>query len=1614
MRYKVGFPLESGEKIAVFDLKDKLFPEKRKILTLIPDCLRECDFPEQVKQIESRVNLQHPSIPGILDAAFRGSYPGLVTEYFEHPSLDRIIGTVSLENSMRITLLLLDLLHQLHHRRFFIGYLNPRKIFIKGGDKPLLNFLIPAGTSSQVQISDYSMRYAAPEYLETGNPSSASDLYSLGMVLYLLFTGSPPFIETMPGELRRKKKLVLPAPIRNINPLLDRKIASLIDALLHPDPQNRPASKELIQALRKILPRLKTVPLEFRTGMIGREKEIREFQSILDDPEKGTRIVFIEGNPGVGKSRLADYFQLTATLRRFKVQTLHGGCTESTAPATEILKNKKLLLRILNSDGDALIHMVSRLAGKVPGNLIILNESTDNHRTKEFPQLTLRRPEVKIHRFRLNQLNRQKTRIFVDSLLGDNTGYYFYRKTSGSSQGNPFLITRFIQDLYDSGGLLREAGTWLWLPEKCNKKKVPEQIRARTAQQLGTLTSHQLSLLKLLAIYDREIPFQWLTEIPGNREIPLFETACRLEELDLAVIREKSCQASIALTHKWISETILDQIPPKEKEKIHREISGTLEKIYSSEKNFSMIFDLCLHSIRGGKSAEATVHLPEAITYLIKNSSFRSALQLFEEALSRGLVTIELPANWLTYVKLLLKTGSEKKCRSFLKNQPLFPLDNVLLFRLGYLLESLDLEAREICPQLSASIDLVFSQASRQGILRTSGNQNSHLSRRENSLNINYFASSDSSIQEKTRHYHQLFCMHQEQGRSERALYYEIKAFRLSLSLGKKGVAARRLLNVAKIILSKGQTARASFWLQHCLKMADETGDMKTRLEAEIHLTLPDRIEGRHRKAEFNLARIRTLNQSFCGSRKISCLLLLEEAENLFGRSRYEQAEKKIMELTRRIEGSGDTMILAESILLEARISVERGNFDKARGHLEKLRKLSVAGQHNFFSGDNMLRAIISLHQGDLSSAELSINQLLSRKIFLPPGRQIKTRILQAELSLLKNDLPKAGIYIHDAIRNAEKNYITPLLAEAFLVKARWLIMKNDFRQSLRYSLRASRLARRTDREEIELKASLIRAMAAEKAESGAPFPLNTFDSERAAGAIRLESGKPVNLRHSFHFKIREFIAFIKNEQNPGRVAREMLNVIKETFPEADAGLFVYRNGALARFNSDIKAVDCEMPENRAENQQNYTRLLSLDPGSAGKSTAVNFPIGLKTRPCGILSVTFPSKILVSESDYEFLRLLTELSGSSFSGREKTPVASIGIAAHGVTLQSGKVIVGQAPCILDALNRMMRVAEMKTTVLIQGETGTGKELMARALHDFSRRKTGPFIPVNCSSLPSELVENELFGHTRGSFTGADSSTTGLFEAAAGGTIFLDEISTLSLELQPRLLRVLENKTVRPLGSSLEKHLDMRVVAATNQDLEALARSGRFRFDLLQRLKAFSISVPPLRKRKSDIHQICLDYIEKHPLKNDKELSDNAVEELCKYDFPGNVRELLNILENLLCFSPSEIISAADVRDVIPAPGGKQPDGKTCSMTLEIMDRIYREKLDFWEGVRDPFINRDINRNEVRDIISEGLKSCNGSYKGLLEYFNLPAGEYKKFLSFLEHHDCKVDFRKFRK
>ncbi|WP_421260122.1 sigma-54 dependent transcriptional regulator [Aeromonas sp. 600774] len=243
-----------------------------------------------------------------------------------------------------------------------------------------------------------------------------------------------------------------------------------------------------------------------------------------------------------------------------------------------------------------------------------------------------------------------------------------------------------------------------------------------------------------------------------------------------------------------------------------------------------------------------------------------------------------------------------------------------------------------------------------------------------------------------------------------------------------------------------------------------------------------------------------------------------------------------------------------------------------------------------------------------------------------------------------------------------------------------------------------------------------------------------------------------------------------------------------------------------------------------------------------------------------------------------------------------------------------RLLVGKGKGIQEVRRLISQVAETDANVLILGESGTGKEVVARAIHELSARSSGPFVPINCGAIPAELLESELFGHEKGAFTGAIAARRGRFELAQGGTLFLDEIGDMPMPMQVKLLRVLQERLFDRVGGGKPIQADVRIIAATHRDLEALIRSQGFREDLYYRLNVFPIETPPLRERIDDIPLLLQELLNRHAEQHHSviRLTQRALESLMQYPWPGNVRELSNLLERLLILYPQQIVDVADL------------------------------------------------------------------------------------------------------
>lgn len=320
-------------------------------------------------------------------------------------------------------------------------------------------------------------------------------------------------------------------------------------------------------------------------------------------------------------------------------------------------------------------------------------------------------------------------------------------------------------------------------------------------------------------------------------------------------------------------------------------------------------------------------------------------------------------------------------------------------------------------------------------------------------------------------------------------------------------------------------------------------------------------------------------------------------------------------------------------------------------------------------------------------------------------------------------------------------------------------------------------------------------------------------------------------------------------------------------------------------------------------------------------------------------------------------------------------------------------IVSRSPSMDKIFKILPQVAESDSTVLIQGETGTGKELMAKAIHNLSPRKDKPFVAINCGALPDTLLESELFGYKAGAFTNATKDKPGRFAIAEGGTIFLDEIGDLSKAFQVRLLRVLQEKTYQPLGSTKPVKANVRVIAATNKDLQRLVKNGGFRQDLFYRINVVCLELPPLRQRKEDIPMLVRHFIDMFNRlrgKSIKGISQEAFSILMFHDYPGNIRELENVIEHSFVLTPNEQIEARylpdNLRSSVPGQITRASINKTIRMTEKqvIVDAVRRNQYNRLAAARELGIHKSTLYRKIKRLGIElpGLDGRAGDKRGM--------------------------------
>ena len=352
-------------------------------------------------------------------------------------------------------------------------------------------------------------------------------------------------------------------------------------------------------------------------------------------------------------------------------------------------------------------------------------------------------------------------------------------------------------------------------------------------------------------------------------------------------------------------------------------------------------------------------------------------------------------------------------------------------------------------------------------------------------------------------------------------------------------------------------------------------------------------------------------------------------------------------------------------------------------------------------------------------------------------------------------------------------------------------------------------------------------------------------------------------------------------------------------------------------------------------------------------------------------------------------------------------------------------MIGMSTAIRAVEEEMDHAARSEAKVLITGESGVGKEIVARLIHERGRRGRAPLVTINCAGFPDSLLESELFGHVKGSFTDAYRDKRGWLESAHGGAIFMDEVGEMSLRMQALLLRFLETGEIQRVGSDRRlPPVDVRVIAATHRRLIQHIADKTFREDLYYRLNVIHIEVPPLRERREDVFVLLNHFLqtfsEAHQMPA-PEVGGEALAYLTQYHWPGNVRELRNVAERLLLRCANGRVEVESLpQEILRDAGASERDADASSRRGSVVpthqvlfERLINQGVSFWSEAYEPFMARDLTRHEIRELVRLGLEHTRGNYKLLVTTFNMPPEDYKKFLNFLRKYQCHVPFQRFR-
>jgi len=1589
--------------------------------------------------------LAHPHLLGITNAGISGRNSFFTTRQISSEILD-----LSKATPTQITQLL-DAVCFLHKHGKSHGRIKPSNVFFVQGSVRLADMRVVDSDGSS-NLDD--IRFSAPEVLLGGMPTYESDYYSLGAVLYRIYARRDPFDDSLPDNLKAKYLQARIPTVRKLSGIRE-PIAAAIDGLLHRNPRRRAvAIGELIREMPFAGESASRVP------MIGRRDTFDElYARISSTAARSLTVELIEGDAGIGKSRLVEELQFRCNFHNTEFYST--SCIERTEP--NLAPITRLVQMMLNKHCSLRRVGVRALLGSFESNLASLFEGTTERppicgveppservvqdliglitafSRKESLQLCIEdidkaepatRGFIRQLCYRASELNvrliltcQNSAAAVLPGEIEVLIGRAFTRLSLGPLTRSESLdLSRYLES--NPGRqkqiLSRAGGNPLWLVEHArneNNQALTASVCALISEQGDVVL---LKLVQVLAINRASSSADLLTRVAGLDAETVRESLTKLRTI--GAVRESTHGFELRL------ESLRSAIESKLSARDRRKIHAALYEALATEK--SVAEDrLADAASKGGLREKASVHFAALARLAAKRGDNVAAVDYFDRLtphLRRLKKEFPLDAQ-CEFAICLARTGKPRRAEQIFERLLAdSEINEDLRIRLALLAKSSEAD----CSRLDQRLN--FLQRAIQSSQYGQEHASILLSRLCNaSITAGDLIGATDSLQRAQ------YLLKDRPSRKAEVLMKAAECFLLmnrgsfreaselyrTLSCETWSMSAAILTNRAVCLEHLGSIRAAIVLQQKAYRFATKAGHLFARLQCLANLgtfsvklgEFKDGVRYFDETKQLALEMYRTAGAVSRGiGAEHAWLNLLE--------GRYEAALRNL----RSALNSG-RLFKRERLqvqLLECETQMSLGVNIK----VSEIEKIASEGSWSDSPLYVVQLALLRSRTKEESGDALSI---LEDALETAGKASLLYEVCRLELEIadrLKESDPANGkSHAQEALRISKKNGYQPLQCRALLLRA--LCSRHD-KEKEHYLGLCLKLATSVGIPEIVSESSYHLGVLCESTNQPAASREYFANSTRVTSEIADQV--PTKFRSTYLARPWRKDARRRYEQNL------LDRPIRLHSAEIDPGIrdhhyfrALYRISIAASSSRTTEQFLRDLLPAMGLNREGVVAILTLDGHTSWHAHGVVLSDPLRHRVLSVaakargqarfnsndrwipfrspqfsggICVLSRKKSQMGEEEMEFFTILGIFASSALdqihNRAASTPVPISTEAFHG--------IVGNSRPIRDLCAHISKISNNTATVLIQGETGTGKELVARAIHKLSARSRGPFIPIDCGAIAEGLLESELFGSKRGSFTGAIADRPGVFEAAHTGTLFLDEISNMNLAMQAKLLRVLQEKEIRRVGETRNRSIDVRLIAASNTNLKQLVAEGAFRQDLLFRLNVIGVSIPSLRARREDIPVLASHFLKQlnSAQKTRKVFGPGALEPLLTHHFPGNVRELQNAVER--GFFTSSGLTILEIP--IETSSGDEGVNEARKWLADLADG----RRDFWKEIHDRYKRRDISREKVVALIDLGLRKTRGSYKDLASLLHIDEREYRRLMDFLRRNNCLLDFRPYRK